>query len=707
MTPHRQKLLNKIFFCYMGILLIGAGIFARLVNLKVVEKEHWEAQAQVLKEEDMQPNRGNIYTRNHHLLASAIPLYDLHLDFSTIKLRDKKFNSLIKSLADSLALFFQDKPAAEYLKFLRKARQRALAKDPGSRYILFKRNLSHTAAKRVKSFPLFNKGWVSGGLITEKSEKRIQPNGRLAQRTIGYYSQDGIKVGLEDAYNAELAGIKGKRLMQIISGRVKIPFQQTNLIDPIPGQDIVTTLDIRFQDIADKALEAQLIQTQASHGCAIIMEVQTGDIKAMVNLKKGSDEGYHERYNTAIGENLEPGSTFKLASLMAALEDGVIELEDTVQTGTGSYQFYDRVMRDSKIGGHGQLSFKEVFAYSSNVGIAKVINQHYKKQPEKFLQRLHYFGLDEKTNIDIRGEKLPAISNPNSSGWSGTSLPWMSLGYEVKFSPLQILNLYNTVANQGVMVQPHLLHEIQIEGKTLKQFQTQTLRTSICSEATILKAQEALEAVVEFGTARQLKNPFFKVAGKTGTAQLANKSQGYRGKNEKVQYLSSFAGYFPADEPRYSCIVVINSPQTHGYYAAEVAVPVFKTIMHKVYALEYNKNMLTDVKSQNKIRFKTGFGADFKHICKQLKIETHKPIDAEWVQAGVQQQKLHTTAHNLPEKLVPDFTGMGLRDALYLVEKFGLKLRTKGSGKVVSQSLKAGSIIQHENQIIYLELHEI
>jgi cell division protein FtsI (penicillin-binding protein 3) len=699
MSPVKKLLLKRVAVVYGILFVLSIMIFVRLINLKVGEKEKWKSEAHVIKEKDILPKRGNIYSCNGKLLASSIPYYDLRVDFSKSVIHDTTFKKYLKPLSQKLSGFFQDKSEFEYEKAFKKARRK------GSRYFLLKKSLTYMEMKTVKTFPIFNKGQFLGGLIVERNEKRVQPHGRLAHRAIGYKKEDGTAVGIEGAFDGPLSGYKGSRMMQMVSGYKWIPLNETNIEDPTPGQDIISTIDVRFQDIADEELERQLKINGARHGSVVIMEVKTGEIKAIVNLKEVGEGKYYEYHNSAIGENLEPGSTFKLASLMVALEDGKFSLKDSIDTKEGKHRFYDRVMKDSKRGGYGKISVKDVIAYSSNVGIAQLINKHYKKTPQRFIDRLYSFGLGEKTGIEIKGEEPPSIRSPKSSKWSGTSLPWMSLGYAVQLSPLQTLNLYNTVANDGVMMKPHIVKALSVNGEIVEEFKPEVVRSSICSHETIRSAKKALEAVVEYGTGRMLKNDYMKVAGKTGTAQIANAKFGYSSETTGVSHLASFAGYYPADDPKYSCMVVIHSPKKQGYYATKVAVPVFKRIMERIYALEFSRDIAYDLKHKNNLKFNSGKAEDYKQIGKELELKNNNN-SATWVKPKANYNYLNNSSIKIENNVVPNFIGMGLRDALNLVEKQGMKLRIRGKGKVAKQSIKAGTMIRNKNQIIYLTLNE-
>src|SRR5690606_6928859 len=449
----------------------------------------------------------------------------------------------------------------------------------------------------------------------------------LAARTIGY-DREGIQpVGIEGAYSKELRGINGKRLEQKIAGGVWMPISDENEIEPVDGSDVYSTIDVNIQDVAESALMKQLKKHHAGYGCVAVMEVATGEIKAIANLQRVKDSTYYESYNFAVGAATEPGSTFKLPALMAAFEDGYLDLDDMVDTEDGTTKFYDAVMRDSHKGGYGKISIKESFVKSSNVAISKEINRVYSKDPQKFIDRLNKMYVNKKLGIELAGEGTPYIKNTDDKSWSGITLPWMSIGYEVELTPLNILTFYNTVANNGKMVKPKFVREIRHRGQLVRKIETEVLNPSVCSEKTIKMAKEMLEGVVEEGTAKNLKNEVYKIAGKTGTAQIANKKLGYKYKNDlKVSHQASFVGYFPADNPKYTCIVVVNAPSKGVYYGNLVAGPIFKEVADKVYAtsIEIHKEIhKKENQAKSRIPYaKDGYYPDLKRVYEEFSLKT-------------------------------------------------------------------------------------
>ncbi len=430
-------------------------------------------------------------------------------------------------------------------------------------------------------------------MLYQPENSRIMPNGLLARRTIGYVTEDSTSniVGLEGSFNNYLSGKDGFKVQQRLTGGAWIDVENLETVHARPGYNVVTTINLDLQDVAEHALYRQLSKSNAHHGCVVVMEVHTGDIKAIANLEKGSDGAYHETYNYAVGESTEPGSTFKLMSMITALEDGVIDLDDTINTGDGTVKYYDKIIRDHEEKGLGKITARQVFEHSSNVGTAKIIYENYKDNPRRYVDRLYSMQINKPLDLQIKGEGKPVIRYPGEKLWSGISLPMMAYGYEVQMTPLQILTFYNAVANDGKMVKPRFVTEVRDGNWPVKTYDSEVITNAICSRSTIRKAQSLLEGVVENGTAKNLRNSNYKIAGKTGTAQIANEKYGYRS-GERISYQASFVGYFPADDPLYSCIVVVNAPSNFVYYGNVVAGPVFKEISDKVYATSFYRNLV-------------------------------------------------------------------------------------------------------------------
>jgi cell division protein FtsI (penicillin-binding protein 3) len=700
----KRDIVWRVAIIYLAVSIFSICIVVKIIYLQFVEGKELAAKAETLTLKDfiIQPNRGDIYASDNRLLASSIPFYEIRTDLNSNAMSDDLFNRNIDSLAYCLARLFKDKSSYAYKQELISARRN------GERYYLIQRGVSYIQLKELKTFPIFREGRYQGGFIYVQENKRILPHSNLASRTIGYLTKgsSGNVVGIEGAYDHELSGRVGVRLMQKLSGNVWMPVTDDNEVEPRDGNDIVTTIDINLQDVAENALLGQLVKQDAHHGTVILMEVKTGEVKAIVNLEKGKDNKYREIYNYAIGESTEPGSTFKLASLLVALEDGVVQLEDTIDTGNGIVRFYDKDIRDTRQGGYGKITVKDAFVLSSNVGISKLIYENYHNRPSDFVDRLYAMRLNEKLGVEIKGEGSPEIKYPGDTYWSGISLPMMSHGYEVRMTPLQILSFYNAVANNGKIVKPRFVKEIRYHGEVVKTFKTEVLNPSICSKETIKKAVKMLEGVVENGTAKNLNNPNYRIAGKTGTAQIANDKYGYTF-GSKVSYQASFVGFFPSDDPMYSCIVVVNSPSNSVYYGNLVAGPVFKEIADKVFATKIylqKKNLGENQEDFDSPYSKHGSKEDLKKVLSALDIRVEGAVDeSEWVATIKKDTHVEFKELVLNSSLVPNVLEMGLQDAIFILENYGLTVVVNGRGKVRKQSINPGTVIQ-PGQVIHLEM---
>ena len=605
----------------------------------------------------LEPSRGNIYAVDGNILATSIPRYELHWDAVTPSAH--LFKTYKKALADSMALF-GGKNATQILKNLEKARRQK------NRYWLVDKDLSYSEYQRYKGFPVFNQNVYRGGLIVEQEIKREHPLGKIAERTIGYEKQDKdgtfFRVGLEGAFSEYLRGDPGLRLKQKIANGQWKPISDSNEKEPTEGYDLYTTLDVNIQDIAHNALLSQLEEFEAEHGTVVVMEVKTGAIKAIANLGRTEQGKYFEKLNYAVGEAHEPGSTFKLMGMIAALEDKVIDQNSLIETGNGEMMFYGKYrVKDSKRGGYGTLTAAKAFEVSSNVGLVKIIYDNYKNEPKKFVDRLYNMGINKPLGLPIRGEGLPKIPYPTDTDWDGLDLPWMAYGYGVSLTPLQTLTFYNAIANNGEMVKPRFLNKISNFGTApTKVFSKKVLNPSICSQETLNKVQHMMFNVVDkkWGTGYSIKDSMLTMAGKTGTCQVDYTT-------DEVQYISSFVGYYPVEEPKYSCIVVIHKPnKTKGYYGATVAAPVFKTIAKKIF---------NDIPYEVKIN-----STDLAVLDQEKKVQED-------------------------EKVMPNLAGLSKKLALEILERKGFKVLVKGTGLVRTQSPKAGTPIQKQQKII-LEL---
>lgn len=692
----KTDILLRVYVAYAVLFLFAFAIVFRIWQLQFVQGKKWARMADSLttKFVNVEAVRGSIYSEDGSLIATSMPEYEIRMDVNADPITDEIFGDKVDSLSYRLSNLFRDKTTAEYTRALKKAR------SEGQRYFLVQRKVDYNQLKELKTFPIFNMGRYKGGLIVLQKNKRILPFKLLASRTIGYYVQDVKPVGLEGAYNEYISGKTGKRLMQRIAGGVWMPVNDDVEIAPVDGSDIISTLNVNIQDVAQNALLKQLKEQNAASGTVILMEVSTGEIRAIANLMRVAPGEYEEKYNTAIGAATEPGSTFKLASFLVALEDKKFDLDDTVDVSKGYRVFRGRTMRDSHTLREGRVTMKTVFEQSSNVGTSVAIWKAYKNEPEKFVAGLERLGLGKRMGLQIPGEARPHFKHPGDKDWYGTTLPWLSIGYEQTITPLQTLTLYNAVANDGKMVAPKFVKEIKYLGKTVESFDTKVLVEKIVSDRTLGKAKELLEAVVQEGSAKVLKTSVFPIAGKTGTAQIANGKLGYRG---NLRYQASFCGYFPANNPKYSMIVLINEPTNKLYYGGAVAAPVFKEVADKVYAtqLEINPGIEKQyVKNTTMVPVaKVGYRTETEYIYNKLGVSMSGNTKSTWVHTAQYDNSVKIAEVDVPENAVPNVIGMGLQDAIYLLENAGLRTVARGKGRVVGQSIAAGTQIVKGNTI--------
>lgn len=699
MQNEKKDILWRIYLVYFFTVAFAMAILVRVVYIQMFEGEYWkeQAKASTMRYVNIDAVRGDICADDGRLLATSVPVYEIRMDLSRAVVSDEVFFAGVDSLSYNLSRLFRDRSQAQYKANLMKGRREQ------DRYFLIKRGVGYNQLIALRGFPIFRLGRYRGGVIVVERNRRETPFKSLAARTIGY-EREGVYVGLEGAYREYLEGIQGKRLVQRISGGAWMPVNDENEIKPKNGKDIITTLNINIQDIAESALRRQLSRYDAQHGTVVIMEVATGKIKAISNLTRNAAGFYEETFNYAIGESTEPGSTFKLATMMAALEDGFVDPNAFIQTGDGKINYADRVMRDAKEGGFGTITIKNAFEVSSNVAISKIIHEAYHKNPQRFIDRLKAMNVGVSLDVEISGEGKPFLPEVNSPSWSGVTLPWMAIGYNVSMTPLQTLTLYNAVANNGRMMKPMFVEEIRQTGNTIKRFQPQVVNRSVASEKTLRIIREMLEGVVENGTAQNIKTATYKIAGKTGTAQVAQSRHGYRGERG-VAYRASFAGYFPADKPVYSGIVVIQNPKGWVYSGNQVAAPVFREVADKIYATHINMpgNYLQQPDLAHFPAFRAASAGDLKAIYSALGLKFPRKHNGQWVSAQVVNDTLQVSSREMVENLVPNVVGMGLKDALFILENAGLQVRFAGRGVVRTQSIRAGTRIGSGN-VIFLEL---
>ncbi|WP_017259666.1 penicillin-binding protein [Pedobacter arcticus] len=693
----RTNILLRVYAAFGLIILFAVAVMAKMFQVQVVQGDRYRSMADSLstKYATVEASRGNIYSIDGSLLATSVPEYDVRMDLLAGGIEDKEvFFSKVDSLAAKLSGYFKDKTEREYSRALRNARQ------DKQRYFLVKRNISYQDLKAIKKFPIFNMGRYKGGLIAVQENKRILPFRDLAYRTIGYYNvHSTAAVGLEGAYGDYINGETGRRLVQRIAGGVWMPVNEDAEIAPKAGADVISTIDVNIQDLAQNALKKQLIKSAADFGCVLVMEVKTGEIKAISNFTKVAPDTYKETYNYAIAQSAEPGSTFKLASYLVAMDDNKFGPNDIVDTEGGNYKLYRHTIRDHE--NEGVISMKVAFEKSSNVAIVKQIYKGYKDNPSEFTDKLHALHLNDKLGLQISGEGTPLVKTPKSKSWSGLTLPQMAYGYELKMSPIQILTLYNAVANNGKMIAPLFVHEIRRLGNTVELFKARTIKDKICSDRTLGLLKEMLEGVVEEGTASTIKSDLYRIAGKTGTAQVADGANGYRGKR---QYQASFCGYFPADNPKYSMIVVVQNPTKGSYYASSVAGPVFREVADVVFGSDLEMN------SSYKAPQLVGNTKmpEVKGRYKKSTQNVYKAFGVKALLASTNQEELGIDTNSgiaykevkMNKGLVPNVEGMGLKDALFVLGNSGLSPVVKGNGEVVSQSLAAGTPIYKGTRIL-------
>ena len=698
----RTNILIRVYLAFGLILLFAAAVVFQLYRVQVIQGAKWRAMSSSLSTQfqTVEAARGNIFSADMSLLATSVPEYELHMDMLAAGIADDKvFDQKVDSLGMRLSDLYHDRSAKEYSRILRNAR------NDSARYQLIRRRVTYQELKQIRKFPIFNLGKYKGGLIIVEQNKRVLPFQALAARTIGYKNEN-VKnaVGLEGAYADYINGENGKRLMQRIAGGTWIPVN--NGEEEIPakqGADIISTIDVNYQDVAQDALKKQLIKTQADHGCVVLMEVTTGEIRAIANFTRTKDGDYKEEYNYAISDAADPGSTFKLASYMTAFDQHKFDTSTMVNTEGGKFKIPKGPMITDAELGNGTMTVKKAFEESSNVAAARLIYEHYNNNPKQFTDNLYRFHLNEKLGLQIPGEGQPVVKNPGNRSWNKYfTLPEMAYGYEMKITPLQMLAFYNSVANNGKMIAPIFVKEIRRLGNTVDQFQARVINEKVCSDATLGKMKAMLEGVVLEGTGKNvIKNNLYTVAGKTGTAQIANGNAGYGG--EKKAHQASFCGYFPANHPKYAMIVVINHPTVGSYLAALVAGPVFREIADRVYSSDLDINQSGQgqhfVGNTNLPLIKKGDQKALKQVYAKLGV---KPLYASnnAASTGVD------TSNGIPFEdsryksgVVPAVTGMGLSDALYVLGNAGYKVTARGSGMVTAQSVIAGTVIPRGSKI--------
>ncbi|WP_081867941.1 penicillin-binding protein [Hymenobacter sp. IS2118] len=703
----KNSIVTRVRLAFLGVAVFSFAIFWKATKIQYQEGARWRAleQERRISYQPVPATRGNIYSDNESIMATSLPFYRVAWDPGVVE--KDVFDAGVDSLAWHLSHFFGDRSVQEYRRRLKNARD---PKRHVVRYIrLNSRQINFQEKKQLANWPIFREKRNRGGAIFEKVDKRFRPFGGLAQRTIGFINEDRNGAGLEYTFEQSLAGKAGEALFERVPGGVKPVYDGTE-IKPQPGYDIKTTLDINLQDVAENALYKSLVDNNAQYGCVILMEVATGEIKAVANLGKASDGSYKEDYNYAFADQgrTEPGSTFKLASMMALMEARPnIELDDIVDTGNGRMAIGGAVKTDSH--GYGRITVQQVFEKSSNIGVARLVHENFVKNPNEYYDQLKKFGLDKPLGFQMAGEAKPYVKDPQDRSWSRTSLTTMSIGYELKLAPLQTLALYNAIANGGVKVQPLIVKEIKQADKVLQRNETVVLNPKICSDATLAKVKAMMEGVVERGTARSIRPNDYAIAGKTGTA--------WKFKNGRYTktYSTSFCGYFPADKPKYSCIVVVDSPRNGRIYGADVAAPVFREVADKCMARDLLSQRPLLAKARlNKSRVplvRAGMQDELALVCQKLGLagQTQATGGEEWVRAAsdtaFHARTVALVVNPVRPGRVPQAKGLTLRDALFLLENRGLHVRAMGTGRVREQSLAVGSAL-NRGDIITLTLAE-
>lgn len=652
MAVTQKNIVNKLYYVLGVLTFFLVAVIFRLTDIQFADGEKYRnlSEQLTLRNDTIFANRGNVFSSNGSLLATSMSQYEIRMDPYTVdgEVFEKNIRGLSRELSKMLG-----KSTSYWETKIKKAR------SSKNRYLFIARKLGYNDYMKIKSFPIFNLGMYRGGFITEQSTVRAHPLGKVAERTIGYDNYRGAP-GIEGAYKNHLRGKYGWRMKQKIAKGQWKPINDNNEKEPVDGKDIVTTIDVNIQDIAHHSLLRQLEYYSADHGCVVVMETQTGEIKAISNLGRTSEGKYYEKRNYAVYESQEPGSAFKLMSLVAALEAKVIDTGTVVDTGTGKYRMYGRYINDSKRGGYGEITAARALEVSSNIGFARLIEENFGKEPEKFIGLLKSMHLDKEIGMPIKGEGVPVLPDPDHSLWSKNALPSISYGYNLKLTPLQTLAFYNAIANNGELVKPRFVKEIKSRDKSIEVFDKEVIDESICSRETIDKIKVILENVVKRGTGKSMYSENFSMAGKTGTARIEYGNYEEWLKNKF--YSSSFTGYFPAKNPKYSCIVVISKPKVDkGYYGADVSGPVFKDIAQKIYTSNHIFHPIENEEpSFNKV----------ENNFNKYNIATDKEFNS-----------------------IPNVKGMALMDAIPFLENLGLKVNYTGSGRVKEQSISEGETL--------------
>lgn len=704
-SPIKEAILRRVKVLYVLFLLLGLAVLGRVVWLQVGSggkalrdlSDKYSYRTEVID-----GARGNIYSDDGRLLATSIPYYELRMDMAAGGLTPELFAANVDSLSLCLARFFKDKNAAEY-----KAELVGAHAQKKRYHLITRRKVNFLELQEIKKFPLFRLGPNRGGFLAVENNRRVNPHGSLARRTIGFVNQSGVKLGIEGGFDDYLKGQPGRTLKQKISGNFWTPIASDQNIEPLDGYDVVATLNIEMQDMVQSALREWIVEAQADWGCVAVMEVATGDIKALSNVTRHSDGTLVEDYNYAIGMSMEPGSTFKLAALIALLDDARMPLSTFIDTGNGVEQIGPVKVVDSHAGGFGGLTLQQVFEKSSNIGMAKAVNRAYGNRPTRFVDALNKLGIHRPLELQLAGEARPLVKHPAmKNGWDGTTLTMMSYGYALRVAPIHTLTLYNAVANGGVMVKPMFVRELRQYDRTVRRFPTDTLNPAICSPATLRGVQRALEGVVINGTGKLLRNPRYRIAAKTGTAQVAIGRHGYQTRSGGRHYLGSMAGYLPADKPKYSLIVALKTYHPEGsdkpYYGGSLAGPLFRTVADRLFALHDQVNNRVVPRAQAfdaRMKALPGSSAELGELLQDLNVAGAPRLPSQGTVA-IDSGRVIVPAPMPVTAGVPDLKGLTLTEALEISESVGLRPKFTGMGAVLGQSLEAGEPFEQGTEIL-------
>jgi cell division protein FtsI (penicillin-binding protein 3) len=693
----KRSILIRVRVAFLFVFLFAVAVVVKTGHIQFAEGEKWAKLGEQISFDykKVKATRGNIYSDNGSLLATSLPFYKVAFDATLPK--EEVFNEGIDSLAYHLSTFYKDKSKTDYKRMLMDAR------NSGKQYIIISRKqVDYQEKKMMSEWPIFRNGRLGGGVIYEKMDVRYMPFAKLSKRTIGFMNEDNKGAGLEFSFNDELDGQDGYAYYQKIAGGIWKPIFDANNVKAVDGLDIQTTLDINLQDVSETALLKAMMQHNADDGLVVVMEVKTGHVKAISNLSTDGKGSFYEKFNYATGGLFEPGSTFKLVTMIALLEDSKMELTDSIDTGNGEFTFYKSKVRDHEEGGLGKITVRQAFEHSSNVAMAKLVDKHFKTRAQKFVDHVERLKLNKPLGIQISGEPEPKFKRPGEKGWSGISLPWMAYGYGVEITPLQTLTLYNAVANNGEMIKPIFVTQIRKADEIKESFETEVINSSICSDRTLNKLKLMLEGVVRDGTAQNIKNSHYPIAGKTGTAQILE-----NGKYTK-KYITSFVGYFPADAPKYTAIVLIKNPRGWYQYGSNVAAPVFKEIADNIFARDINLHLAMEKKKFPEPGefpvIRAGHQQELTMLCNTLGVSNHSQTEEEWVRASKNGDAVNWKKNTVGMGIVPDVKGMTFRDALYLLEQAGLYVAYEGKGRVSEQSLTPGARVSKGNRI-YIRLN--